>query len=332
MHADSSHHRLIIVGSGPAGLTAAIYAARAEIAPLCIEGVGSGGQLMLTTEVENYPGFPEGLMGPELMMRFREQAERFGTQFITDDVTEVDLAATPKVVKVGDHTYTADCVIISTGATARMLGIDSEQSLLGHGVSTCATCDGYFFRDKDIVVVGGGDSAMEEAGFLTKFASSVTIVHRRDQYRASKIMLDRARANPKINWIEWNEVTEVLGVDQGRVTALRLRDTRNGSEREHATDGLFLAIGHTPNTELFVNQLDMDSNGYLLTNNGSTATNIDGVFACGDVQDHVYRQAVTAAGSGCAAALDAERWLAANGELDPSIDAAARNETAAATT
>jgi thioredoxin reductase (NADPH) len=312
------HHRLIIIGSGPAGLTAAIYAARAELAPLCIEGLEAGGQLMQTTEIENFPGFPQGLMGPELMLNFREQAERFGTQFITDDVTRVDLTATPKEVYVGEQRFTADAVIVSTGATARMIGLESEQALLGRGVSTCATCDGYFFRDKEIVVVGGGDSAMEEATFLTKFASKVTIVHRRDQYRASKIMLDRARANEKIEFIEWAAVTEVHDDGTGVVTGVTLTDTRDGSTRRLDTQGLFVAIGHDPNTALFTGVLDMDENGYLITQAPSTRTNVDGVFACGDVQDHTYRQAITAAGSGCTAALDAERWLAAMGDLpDP---------------
>lgn len=325
----SEHHELIIVGSGPAGLTAAIYAARAELKPLCIEGIQSGGQLMNTTEIENFPGFPQGLMGPELMMNFREQAERFGTIFITDDVTEVDLTATPKVVKVHGRTFTADAVIVSTGASPRYIGLEAEQRLMGHGVSTCATCDGYFFRDKQIVVVGGGDSAMEEATFLTKFGSSVTIVHRRDQYRASAIMLERARANEKIRFIEWAQVVDILDEDTGKVTALTLRDTRDGSERQIACDGLFVAIGHDPNTALVRGQLELDDSGYVRTDAPSSRTSIDGVFACGDVQDHTYRQAITAAGSGCTAALDAERWLAARGDLpDASIDPAARDDVA----
>lgn len=306
---ETNHHQLIIIGSGPAGLTAAIYAARAELAPLCIEGIEAGGQLMLTTEVENFPGFPKGMMGAELMMQFRDQAERFGTTFVTDDVTEVDLAASPKIVRVSGTTYTADAVIVSTGATARMIGLDSEQRLIGHGVSTCATCDGYFFRGKEIVVVGGGDSAMEEATFLTKFATKVTIIHRRGEYRASKIMLDRARSNERIEFLEFTQVIDVLGTDA--VTGVRLRDTRDNTESELACEGVFVAIGHVPNTSLFAGQLDADDNGYLITNSPHTTTNIDGVFACGDVQDHEYRQAITAAGSGCAAALDAERWLAA---------------------
>jgi len=321
---ETQHHNLIIIGSGPAGLTAAIYASRANLAPLMIEGFEAGGQLMQTTEIENYPGFPEGLMGPDLMMRFRDQAERFGTEFVTDDVTEVDLCATPKVVKVGGAAYTADAVIVSTGAKARMLGLENEQRLIGHGVSTCATCDGYFFRDKDIMVIGGGDSAMEEATFLAKFGSSVTIIHRRDQYRASKIMLDRARANEKISFIEWAAVVDVLDTD-GKVTALKLRDTRDGREWDHPTDAMFIAIGHDPNTQLFRGQLHLDELGYVITNAPHTTTNIDGVFACGDVQDHIWRQAITAAGTGCSAALDAERWLAELGAQDASIDAAARD-------
>ena len=317
----ASHHELIIIGSGPAGLTAAIYAARAELKPLVIEGLAAGGQLMQTTEIENFPGFPQGLQGPELMINFRDQAERFGAQFLTDDVSEVDLTATPKVVRVHNTTFTADAVIVSTGATARTIGLESEAQLMGHGVSTCATCDGYFFRDKELVVVGGGDSAMEEATFLTKFATKVTIVHRRDEYRASKIMLERARANEKVEFIEWAAVTEVLDDGTGAVTGVTITDTRDGSTRRVDAGGLFVAIGHDPNTKLFLGQIDTDENGYLATQSPSSLTNLDGVFACGDVQDHTYRQAITAAGSGCTAALDAERWLAALGDTDPTIDA-----------
>ncbi|MCW2949552.1 MAG: thioredoxin reductase [Thermoleophilia bacterium] len=322
MSTHENHHRLIIVGSGPAGLTAAIYAARAELQPLVIEGLAAGGQLMQTTEIENFPGFPQGLQGPELMINFRDQAERFGAHFITDDVSEVDLTANPKVVRVHNTTYTADAVIVSTGATARTIGLESEQRLMGHGVSTCATCDGYFFRDKELVVVGGGDSAMEEATFLTKFASKVTIVHRRDSYRASKIMLERARANDKVEFVEWSTVTEVLDDGTGAVTGVMLTDTRDGSTRRLDAGGLFVAIGHDPNTRLFIGQIDTDENGYLATAAPSTRTNLPGVFACGDVQDHTYRQAITAAGSGCTAALDAERWLAALGDIpDSTVDA-----------
>jgi thioredoxin reductase (NADPH) len=303
---------LIIVGSGPAGLTAAVYAARADLRPLVIEGLGAGGQLMLTTDVENYPGFPDGVLGPELMMKFREQAERFGAEFLTADADRVDLSASPFGVWVGNDEYRADALVISTGATARMLGLPSEQELLGHGVSTCATCDGFFFRDQDIAVVGGGDSAIEEAIFLTKFANSVTVIHRRDELRASKIMQDRAFANPKIAW-EWNsQVVDVLGDDV--VEGVVLRDVETGHEREFRTDGLFLAIGHDPATSLFRGVLDLDPNGYILVKEPTTATSIDGVFAAGDVVDHIYRQAVTAAGMGCKAAIDAERWLEAHGE------------------
>ena len=326
---DRNHRRLIIIGSGPAGLTAAIYASRAELQPLCIEGIESGGQLMLTTEVENYPGFPQGLMGPEMMMNFREQAERFGTEFIMDDATAVDFDARPMKVTVADTTYTADSVIVSTGATARVIGLESERKLSGHGVSYCATCDGFFFKDKDIIVVGGGDSAMEEANFLTKFASHVTIVHRRDQYRASKIMLDRAKNNPKISFHEFAAVTEVHGTeDDGRqkMTGVTVQDTRDGSESRLEAEGLFVAIGHDPNTKLFKGILEMDDAGYIVTRAPTTHTNKEGVFACGDVQDHIYRQAVTAAGSGCASALDAERYLASIGDVDPSLDPASRHE------
>ena len=301
---------LIIVGSGPAGLTAAVYAARGDLRPLVIEGLGAGGQLMLTTDVENYPGFPDGILGPELMMKFREQAERFGAEFVTADADRVDLSASPFGVWVGETEYRGDALVIATGASARMLGLSSEQDLLGHGVSTCATCDGFFFRDQDIAVVGGGDSAMEEAIFLTKFATRVTVIHRRDELRASKIMQDRAFANPKIDF-RWNTVvTDVEG--NGRVEQLGLRDTVTDETSDLKVGGLFVAIGHDPNTKLFEGQVELDENGYVvLADGGSTRTSVEGVFAGGDVADHVFRQAVTAAGTGCMAAIEAERWLEA---------------------
>ena len=301
---------VIIIGSGPAGLTAALYAARANLAPLLIEGLESGGQLMLTTMVENFPGFREGIMGPDLMADMRAQAERFGAEIISGDVTAVELGSPPFTVRLGDGTQEAKALIIATGASARLLGLPSERTLMGHGVSTCATCDGYFFRDKPIAMVGGGDSALEEAIFLTKFASQVTVLHRRDQLRASKIMQDKAFANPKIVF-EWNtELAEVKDVDQGVVTAAVLRNNQTGETKELAVEGLFVAIGHTPNTSLFTGQLDLDDNGYIIAAEGAR-TNVPGVFACGDVQDHVYRQAITAAGTGCMAAIDAERYLEA---------------------
>ncbi|MEO7398697.1 MAG: thioredoxin-disulfide reductase [Ilumatobacteraceae bacterium] len=310
-----TRRQVVIIGSGPAGLTAAIYAARANLAPLVIEGELSstsdqpGGQLMLTTEVENYPGFPLGIMGPELMINFREQAKRFGAEFITEKATGVDFTARPFRVSVRDNQYEADSVIVSTGAQSLMLGLEEETRLLGHGLSTCATCDGFFFRGHEIAVVGGGDSAIEEATFLTKFASKVTLIHRRDTLRASKIMQDRAFANPKIEML-WNAtVTALHGGD--KLSGATVTDVITGAETLLPVTGLFVAIGHRPNTDLFAGVLDMQDNGYLLTRTGSTATNVDGVFACGDVQDHVYRQAITAAGSGCMAAIDAERWLEA---------------------
>ncbi len=317
---DSKIHDVLILGSGPAGLTAAIYTARASLDPLVLEGEPSstgdqpGGQLMLTTEVENFPGFPNGIMGPELMIGFREQAVRFGADVRTEKATRVDFSSRPFKVWVGDPTaaeptYQANSVIVSTGATALMLDLPNEQRLLGHGVSTCATCDGFFFRDHDIVVVGGGDSALEEATFLTKFAKSVTIVVRRDELRASKIMQDRALANPKITFL-WNTVvTDVIG-DQS-VEKLLTENTQTGETGELAATGLFVAIGHVPNTSLFEGQLELKDNGYLITEAPSSRTSVPGVFACGDVQDDTYRQAITAAGSGCTAAIDAERWLEA---------------------
>jgi thioredoxin reductase (NADPH) len=304
---DTSVRDLIVIGGGPAGYTAALYAARADLEPLVIEGFSWGGQLMITSDVENYPGYADGIMGPEMMADFRRQAERFGAEFLTDDVTSVDFSQRPFRVRVGNDEYAARAVIVSTGASARWLDIESEEKHKGRGVSACATCDAAFFRQKDVYVVGGGDSAFEEALFLTKFATRVHLVHRRDQFRASRIMVDRALANEKLDFVLNAVVDEVLG-DQN-VESLRLRSIVTGETWEVPADGLFVAIGHDPNTALFVDQLDHDEAGYLVTQPGSTATNIPGVFAAGDVQDHVYRQAVTAAGSGCMAALDAERYL-----------------------
>src|SRR5215212_1267978 len=299
---------LIVIGGGPAGYTAALYAARANLEPLVIEGFAWGGQLMITSDVENYPGYPDGVLGPEMMNDFRRQAERFGSEFLTDDVTEVDFSEYPLRVSVGDDDYLAKSVIVATGANARQLGLDSERTLQGRGVSYCAVCDAAFFRERQVVVVGGGDSAMEEGIFLTKFATKVTIVHRREDFRASPIMLDRARANDKIEFLTPYVVEEALG-EEGKLTGVRVAHADTGETQELPADGLFVAIGHDPNTKLFDGQLDMDEAGYLLTKPGSTATNVEGVFAAGDVVDHTYRQAITAAGTGTMAALDAERWL-----------------------
>ena len=298
--------KVIIIGSGPAGLTAAVYTSRALLQPLMFEGFQAGGQLMLTTEVENYPGFPQGILGPELMALFRKQAEKFGTRIVSKDVTRVNFSKKYFIVEVGDEKYETETVIIATGASAQLIGLESERRLMGHGVSTCATCDGAFFRNQEVVVVGGGDTAMEEAIFLTRFASKVTVVHRRDKLRASQIMQDRASKNPKIAWV-WNSVLEeILG--EKEVTGVRLKNIHTKDAITLSCQGVFIAIGHIPNTQLFNGQIDMDSNGYIVTKAGAK-TNLEGVFACGDVQDHIYRQAVTAAGSGCMVAIECERYL-----------------------
>ena len=309
----------IILGSGPAGLTAAIYTGRANLSPLMLAGSQPGGQLMLTTEVENYPGFVDGILGPDLMDVMRRQAQRFGAEIVDDDVIGVDLSQRPFSVKTADRTYRGRTLIVSTGASARMLGLESERKLLGRGLSTCATCDGFFFKGQELVVAGGGDSAMEEAIFLTKFASKVTIVHRRETLRASKIMQDRARRNAKIAWVLNSVIEDVLDVEKGRVTGVRLRHVTTGEVTEMLVGGVFVAIGHTPNTQLFDGQLELNPTGYIVTQPGSTRTSVPGVFAGGDVADHVYRQAVTAAGTGCMAAIDAERFLEAEGHLRPPV-------------
>jgi thioredoxin reductase (NADPH) len=308
---DTNVRQVIVIGGGPAGYTAALYTARANLSPLVIEGFAWGGQLMITSDVENYPGYAEGVLGPQMMQEFRTQAGRFGTEFITDDVTKVDFSEQPYRVWVGETEYRADTVIVATGAVARQLGLESEQKLQGAGVSYCAVCDAAFFKEREVVVVGGGDSAMEEAVYLAKFANKVTVVHRRDVFRASPIMVDRARGNEKIEFMLDTVVEEIGDTEAGRVTSVIVRNVKTDEMTEIAADGLFVAIGHDPSTQLFRGQLDMDEAGYIVTEGKSTRTNVEGVFAAGDVQDHVYRQAVTAAGSGCQAALDAERYLAA---------------------
>ena len=312
MSSNSNHHKVIIIGSGPAGFTAALYTARANLKPVIFEGLQPGGQLTITTEIENYPGFEHGIQGPELMEIMRKQVHRFGAASLYQEVTSVDFSRRPFVIKSYDETFTADAVIVSTGASAKLIGLESEKKFMGYGVSACATCDGFFFRNQKILVVGGGDTAMEEANYLTKFASEVTIIHRREEFRASKIMLDRAKSNPKIKFMMNKVVKEVIGTeDDGKktMTGVLLEDTKDHSSQIFEAQGLFIAIGHQPNTSLFKGILDMDETGYLILKQGSSYTNVEGVFAAGDVADHKYRQAITAAGSGCMAAIDAERWL-----------------------
>ncbi len=302
-------YKVVIMGSGPAGLTAALYTARANLEPIVFEGMEAGGQLTLTTDVENYPGFPEGVLGPELMISMKKQAERFGAQCVFGEIVEVDLSTRPFKIRTDQKELSAETFIISSGASARMLGLPSEKELLGHGVSTCATCDGFFFKDKEIVVVGGGDSAIEEALFLTKFGTKVTVIHRRDELRASKIMQDRAFANKKLDFA-WNTVVEeIIGSKESGVSGIKVKNVKSGEISELSCQGFFVAIGHVPNTKIFEGKLNMDENGYLITKEGSTETNVPGVFAAGDVQDHIYRQAITAAGTGCMAAIDAEKFL-----------------------